>query len=341
MSASVKDPKHDNSIPQTSAKTPSRAAGPPAPSSSSASTSTLPALREIQLQEALQELKNKYSQLYNYANNLRTNCLQQEKTIKLHDDSVLQKENLFRDQIKELSRKLEHLQNERRKDELNLEILKSKLIHSQSREQSHCQNLARLESQDKHTTEKVDTDRRTIEQLTKELEQVKKELAQAKASWARVDAMYRKAQASLTQTNGSREKVAELTELLSSERNRYLMLQETLVKERRDKQIALKCLHDAEIKLEQALYEGQSMKKQLEPQPPRSPLPSQSTPTPPPFRNPHPNADATHQATYEAPREVTHKNTNDASYDAPYDAPYAPEYVPPLRNTAILDLSLK
>lgn len=170
--------------------------------------------------EELKDLQVKYSRLsFETENKLRDQVTKEERlsaqVLVLH-----QNEKNLRGQIDELLKNISNLQEEKKKIEFNSDLLKTNLDYLKKREGS-----------------------------VNELEATRNELQRYKNAWASVVAMERKAKVAIQEAETAKKIIDQLNEAFGKEKVRASHLEDSLNKEKREKQIALSCLHSTEDQL--------------------------------------------------------------------------------------------
>jgi chromosome segregation ATPase len=212
-------------------------------------------------EEELRDLQLQYSRLALESDTKIRDYVLREDRLKSQLNTQLmtyqQSEKALQNQVAELSRQLERDRDERRKYELDVELLKANLDYMKQREESLSQTIKNL-----HGNEKSRVDHTS--QLTQELRKVESELRRYKAAWAQVVATDRNAKAILLENPNLKSTIEDLKSTLEAEKRRNDGIDELLKRERRDKRAALTCFHTAEAKLAQATWELENMKKRYE-----------------------------------------------------------------------------
>ncbi|MEO5970213.1 MAG: hypothetical protein ABIQ95_09825 [Bdellovibrionia bacterium] len=168
-----------------------------------------------------------------------------------------QTEKTLQNQVGELSRQLERNREERRKLDLDMELLKANLEYMKQHAESQGAMTKSLQENEKSRI-------RNASQLTQQLRAVETELRRYKAAWSQVVTTDRKARAILLENPNLKATIEEIKTSLESEKRRSDSIEELLKRERRDKRAALTCFHMAEAKLTQANWELENMKKRYE-----------------------------------------------------------------------------
>lgn len=206
--------------------------------------------------EELNHAQMKYSRFVSDIDEQFREHLLREEQFKSQISQLQLSEKNIQCQMSEMSRELDLLRDLKRKNELELELLKTNLETTQQRERSQQANLNFIQDH-----EKVHLMR--IEELTKELHSVQKELNRYQSAWGQVSAFHHKAKQIEAEASEMKKKLdelksslfeekrvhLELEENLKNERKRVEELDDVLKKERREKQLALTYLHTAEAKL--------------------------------------------------------------------------------------------
>jgi chromosome segregation ATPase len=195
-----------------------------------------------QYEAYVKDLHAKYVQLTARAKESFKNQALHEEQLKAQLRLQHRNEKSLQDRIDKLTRQVDELGEEKRKNELEAELMKSKFQHAKERE-----DALKAELQSFRYGQRSQTDQ--VSQLMKELHVAKTRLHQYYQAWSQMDA--RSKQVS-QESVSSKQRLEELSESLSTERRRSEHLEELMKKEKREKQVALSCLHTAESRLAQA-----------------------------------------------------------------------------------------
>jgi chromosome segregation ATPase len=142
----------------------------------------------------------------------------------------------------ELERAQREWLEDRKRLELDCALSKSSLDHLKVQEESAKGYLSTFQQKEQGYVEKAST-------LEKELKTAQKELGRYQAAWGKVSAMDRQARQILAQSDETQLKLQEVSSQLTVERKRREEFEHALRRERREKEIALKCLREAEEKM--------------------------------------------------------------------------------------------
>jgi chromosome segregation ATPase len=212
-------------------------------------------------EEELRELQLQYSKLASDSDNRIRDYLLREDRLKSQLNTQVstyqQTEKVLQNQISELSRQLERERDQRKKSELDSEILRANLDYMKQREESLNNMIKTLQEGEKARTE-------NIAQHSKQLQSVIPELNRYKAAWAQVLERDKRAKEIIFENPSLRSRIDDLKSLLENEKKRNESAEEFIKRERREKRAALTCLHTAESKLNQAYFELEQMKKRYE-----------------------------------------------------------------------------
>jgi chromosome segregation ATPase len=169
---------------------------------------------------------------------------------KLKSQLVAQQQNEkgLHDQINELCNQIEKLRDERKKGEVELEILKANQEHLKRSESTLKTTLKSFHSGEKTRHE------HTL-QLSQELSSIKAELTRYQSAWTQVSQMNAQAKQTIHNSIEIKKQLEETLEKAKQEKKRRESCEEALQKEKREKQVALTCLHSAESRLAQAARE--------------------------------------------------------------------------------------
>lgn len=180
-----------------------------------------------------------------------------EDRLKSQFQSFQQNEKANLAQIQELGRVIENLKEEKKKHELDAELLRANLEHFKQREDSLKTTFQSLQA---HEQARIDH----LAQLTRDLDQARAEVGRFKASWAQVSAMDQKAKQLINEFHSAQRRVEELTQAREADKKRFEDLEQMLAKEKREKQVALSCVHTAESKLAQLTRDVEKAQRQKE-----------------------------------------------------------------------------
>jgi chromosome segregation ATPase len=209
----------------------------------------------------LRDLQLQYSRLASESENRIRDAILREDRLKsqLNTQQITyqQTEKVLQNQVSELSRQLEKDREERRKLDLDNELLKANLDHMKQHAESQSTMAKALQENEKSRLG-------NISQLSQQLRAAESELRRYKAAWDQVVSTDRKAKAILLENPNLKSTLEEMRALLASEKRRNEGLEDLLKRERRDKRAALTCFHMAEAKLTQASWELENMKKRYE-----------------------------------------------------------------------------
>ena len=186
-----------------------------------------------------------------------------QATEKMHAASLLQlqtqisdyerREKQHQDHIQNLTQELETLRRADRKNEVDEGIWSAKVDYHRKREQSVAGEL-------EQSRRNVQLQGEDIKRLTDESHRVRQELNHYKSQWPNVSALQEKS-AQMSKTNHElQENLQKVSEQLERFKNQLAHAEELRNKEKRDKQIALNCLHTAESKIEELTQEIDAMK---------------------------------------------------------------------------------
>jgi chromosome segregation ATPase len=189
-------------------------------------------------QKELQQVQARYSHLYSTFKTRLEHMLRRDRGL-IHQLSQLREsKRVLQNQSLDLSARLERAKDEAKKKDIQIEILHSNLEHSQRTEHT---NATRAED------------------LSRDLKSLQEELRRYKSAWQQ---MGRQAKDASQKTTDLVQKLEELSETVSSEKRKNEYLEELMRKEKRDKHLALTCLHTAESKLAQLSQVVENLEKQ-------------------------------------------------------------------------------
>ena len=212
-------------------------------------------------EEELRDLQLQYSKMALDSDNRIRDYILREERLKSQLNTQLmtyqQTEKALQNQVGEFSRQLERDRDERKKSELDVELLKANLEYMKQREESLSTVVKTLQDNEKSRIS-------NISELTHQLRTVGAELRRYKAAWAQVAAIDRKAKSILLENPSLKSTIEEMKVSLESEKRRHDGIEDLLARERRDKRAALTCFHTAEAKLTQVTWELENMKKRYE-----------------------------------------------------------------------------
>jgi len=212
-------------------------------------------------EEELRELQLQYSKLASDSDNRIRDYMLREDRLKSQLNTQMityqQTEKLLQNQVGEFARQLEREREERRKLELDAELLRANLDYMKQREESLSMTVKTVQENEKSRLE-------NISNLNQQLKKLTAELQRYRASWAQVVATDRKAKTMLHENPNLKSTIQELKTALEAEKRRHLGIEELLNRERREKRAALTCFHTTEAKLTQTNWELENMKKRYE-----------------------------------------------------------------------------
>lgn len=185
--------------------------------------------------DELREFQVKYTRLTSETEGRLREGMAREERLHSQIQSYQQTEKSLRDQLEASFKQVDLLKEDKKKLDLQIELLKANLSYFREREES-----------------------------VKEIINAKQELDRYKAAWSRVVAMDHQARKTLKDSEKLQKSLAELTGVLQQERRRCEILEESLTKEKREKQAALTCLHSAEAKLNQVQRSLEHLQNQNE-----------------------------------------------------------------------------
>jgi chromosome segregation ATPase len=206
--------------------------------------------------DELRDLHGKYSRLTAESESRGRDIALREERIKQQLGAFQKNDQLLRQQIHEQAQQIGSFYEDRKKFDLDHELLKSTLENYKNREESLKRSLQSAQANDKFRTDRE-------ERLKKELQTVQFELQRYKAEWNKVAAMDQKARHVIDDSYESQRKVEELTAMLDHERRRREDSDESAKKENREKQIALSCLHAAESRIAQISHELENLRDRV------------------------------------------------------------------------------
>ncbi len=211
--------------------------------------------------EELRDLQLQYSKLASESDHrIRDYILREDRLKSQLNTQVItyqQTEKVLQNQVAELSRQLEKDREERRKSELDIELLKANLDYMKQREESLSTTVKSFQENEKSRIE-------NIAQLTQQLRDIGAELHRYKLGWNQVVVAERKAKAIMLENPSLKSTLEQIKTALDAEKRKNDNMEELVKRERRDKRAALTCFHTAEAKLTQANWELQNMKKRYE-----------------------------------------------------------------------------
>jgi chromosome segregation ATPase len=161
-------------------------------------------------------------------------------TEQLKSQIVFHQENekKYQNQIEKLSRQIENFIHEKKRTEIDLELSQAKFEKLEEKEETY-----RVASEQ-------------VQELKQKLQETRQSLKQYYHAWKQLDVQAKQV---FQGNEDSRRKIQELTESLEATKRRADHYEELMKKEKRDKQIALSCLHTAEARLAHATREIQTL----------------------------------------------------------------------------------
>lgn len=218
-------------------------------------------------QEYVKKLKTHYSEIYNQAQLRIQKLTHYAEHLKSKISLQMQNDRQAQEQIKSLNRQIESFKDGNKQADLDQELLKVKLQHAkqmedslraamhntQHTEKSYMNQIEQLKTELADSKKATETAQRYADEMRKKFEEFRMSSDGSKASLYQYQQALREANHRLRQvyqsSNGWKKKLEELQEQLASERRKYDELEERMKKEKRDKQIALNCLHTAESRM--------------------------------------------------------------------------------------------
>ncbi|MFZ9595857.1 MAG: hypothetical protein ACO3A2_07235 [Bdellovibrionia bacterium] len=212
-------------------------------------------------QDEIRDLQIQYSRLAQESDTRIRDQLVREERLKsqLSTQAMTfqQSEKILQNQLSDLSRQVEKLRDERNKADLEVELTKANLDYMKQREETLTISIQNLKNNEKAQTE-------TLTKLTQQIKELTSQVDRYKASWQQVSELEKKAKAVIEENPNLKQTIEELRESVKAEKQKSEQIQEVLTKERREKRIALSCLHTAEAKITQLSWELENMKKNYE-----------------------------------------------------------------------------
>lgn len=177
---------------------------------------------------------------------------------KLHAASVLQlqsqlaeyerTEKTTLEQAETARKELEVYRAQNKKLEVDDGVLSAKLAYYQEREKV---TLAEIETLKANATSHSES----LKKLSDELARTRHELNRYKSAWPNITALQNQATRASNENEKFQEQIENLQKALDGNKGRLAQVEESMNKEKRDKQIALNCLHTAEAKIEELTQE--------------------------------------------------------------------------------------
>ena len=209
-------------------------------------------LRE--LQEQVRETLLKNSKITLESDNLSKEATLREEQLKLQITAYQQAEKSLKNHIEGLHRQINCLREEKKKSELQIELLGASLQQSQNKEKNSENHIGILSLREKSYQDR-------IHDLQTHCETLKKELDQYKAAWRRISEIDQKAKEVFTQFHQAQSKNKDLSENIEIEKKRRDHLEEVLKKEKKEKEVALTCLHSSESRLSKITQELETLRQ--------------------------------------------------------------------------------
>ncbi len=164
-------------------------------------------------------------------------------------------EKAHQEELNDLFNQNETLRNEKKKSEIEMALLKSTIEHTERNEGSLKSTLKSFQMTEKNRIEHT-------EHLTQELNTIRNELNRYKRAWGQISSLNQKAKETLHRSLDLTRKIEELSESIEKEKSRREYLEELLRKEKREKQVALTCLHSAETNLSHVTRDLDEIRRQ-------------------------------------------------------------------------------
>jgi len=207
--------------------------------------------------QSLVDFQNKAREYAMREESLKTRFASREETFKSEIQSREQTEKSLHQQIEDQNRQADVLREERRKALSDMEFYKAHLDNYKRRERSLAFTLQNVQASEKTRADQ-------IEKLSQEVQRLKKELSQYQVAWMHVQEMDRKAKQVQAESAVLKRNMEEIGEALTAEKMRREKAEELIKKEKRDKEIALSCLHKAEEKLSHQIVKDSTDDRRIE-----------------------------------------------------------------------------
>jgi chromosome segregation ATPase len=207
------------------------------------------------LREEFRELQMKSSRFTTEYENKLKDVVSREEKLKGQISAHQQTEKSLHDQINEFCQQIDRLREEKKKAEIDLEILNSNFNLAKKSEESMKATIKSLQHSERSRNDHE-------QHLTRELSSIRNELLRYKRAWSQISAIDHKAKQALERSADLTRKFDEISDEWRKEKTHREKLQEQLHKEKREKQVALTCLHTTEARLSQVTRELEEIRKQ-------------------------------------------------------------------------------
>ena len=217
-------------------------------------------LRElIRRNEVLADEKRKLEQELSLMKSNFEQQSQRDQTIKNRELEIRKRtESSLQDQLRDLSVQLEEAVHEKKKVELNTELIKANLDFMKQREKGWSTAMQGFQTREA-AYQKIGVElthyKTALGQARSEIAHWKTEIQRFKTAWTQVSSIQARSQQVVEESGETKRKLEEMAETLSESRGRVESTLEQVRKEKRDKQIALNCLHTAEKRIDQLTEE--------------------------------------------------------------------------------------